>query len=244
MNSLFYQTMIEELAAADSVECVHAICSRICREFGFDFFLYAARTPTSLINPALTVISGFPAPWWEHYKQQDYVRVDPVLAYCSTHITPLDWGTLRPQNPLAKTFLREAQDFGLHHGISFPVHSAKGDSALWSLVTNRPTAETAARIREVTPQACLLAVYLHEAVRRIIQIEEIPTATQQLSAREKECLLWAAEGKTSWETSKILGIAERTVIFHLQNAATKLNTTSRPQTIARAISTGQLLPQI
>jgi len=89
-----------------------------------------------------------------------------------------------------------------------------------------------------------LAIHLHEAVRRIIQIKEILPAPPNLTRREKECLLWAAKGQTSWETSQILGIAERTVIFHLQNAGTKLDTTSRQQTVARAISTGRIMTQL
>ncbi|MBY3123131.1 helix-turn-helix domain-containing protein [Rhizobium laguerreae] len=35
-----------------------------------------------------------------------------------------------------------------------------------------------------------------------------------LSPREKECLLWIAQGKTSWETAVIMGISENTVAFH------------------------------
>ncbi|AZV94886.1 helix-turn-helix domain-containing protein [Kerstersia gyiorum] len=56
-----------------------------------------------------------------------------------------------------------------------------------------------------------------------------------LSAREQECLVWAAHGKTSWETGVILGISERTVNFHLQNACRKLRVNGRRAAILLAM---------
>lgn len=63
----------------------------------------------------------------------------------------------------------------------------------------------------------------------------------QLSAREREVLLWAAQGKTAWETSAILGISPKTVEFHLGNCGKKLGTASKSQTILAAARKG-LLP--
>ena len=53
---------------------------------------------------------------------------------------------------------------------------------------------------------------------------------------EIECLRWAAEGKTGWEIGKLLGISERTVVFHVENAARKLGVFGRRQAVARAIA--------
>lgn len=57
-----------------------------------------------------------------------------------------------------------------------------------------------------------------------------------LSAREEECLLWAAQGKTSKETGLILGVTERTVNFHLYNAFHKLEVHNKNAAVARAIT--------
>lgn len=62
-----------------------------------------------------------------------------------------------------------------------------------------------------------------------------------LSAREREVLLWAAQGKTAWETSAILGISPKTVEFHLANCGRKLGTATKAQTILAAARKG-LLP--
>jgi len=56
-----------------------------------------------------------------------------------------------------------------------------------------------------------------------------------LSTREEECLIWAAQGKTSKETGLILGVTERTVNFHLYNAFQKLDVHNKNAAVARAI---------
>jgi DNA-binding CsgD family transcriptional regulator len=56
-----------------------------------------------------------------------------------------------------------------------------------------------------------------------------------LSSREKDCLLWAAKGKSSWDIGLILGVSESTVNFHIKNAMKKLDTTSRTVAVIKAI---------
>ncbi|WP_354434375.1 response regulator transcription factor [Martelella mangrovi] len=55
-----------------------------------------------------------------------------------------------------------------------------------------------------------------------------------LSARELECLKWAAEGKTEWEIAQILTISESTVDKHLTSVNKKLGVHSRPHAVAEA----------
>ena len=61
-----------------------------------------------------------------------------------------------------------------------------------------------------------------------------------LNDREIETLTWAARGKTSAEISKILGLAKRTVDFHIDNARDKLGVSTRVQAAIKA-TTGRLI---
>lgn len=61
-----------------------------------------------------------------------------------------------------------------------------------------------------------------------------------LAEREVETLTWVARGKTSVEIAQILGIAKRTVDFHVENARNKLGVVTRSQAVAKAAS-GQLI---
>lgn len=246
MNQRNCHQYIEAFSQAASVEEIHAACSSLCRDFGFDHFIYGARIPTSLVKPSIFIINGFPTAWWEHYKHSGYMEIDPVVAHCSQQIHPLIWSYSRPPGgdaPHVRRFMGEARDHGLKNGASFPLHCPQGDFALLSLTSENPPPKSTSRPAEAIPFVHLLTTYLHEAVRRVVEIREIPATRKPLTQREKECLLWAAEGKSSWETSMILGISERTVVFHLQNATAKMGVANRQHAVARAISLGIVAPQ-
>lgn len=76
------------------------------------------------------------------------------------------------------------------------------------------------------------------ATRTRFNAQWIPT----LSPREREVLQWCAQGKTSWEIARILGISERTVNFHVYQAADKLGTRGRRATCLNAYILGLIKP--
>ena len=61
-----------------------------------------------------------------------------------------------------------------------------------------------------------------------------------LSRREREVLSWLRHGKGNWEISRILGISERTVKFHVTSIMRKLNAVTRTQAVALAMELGVL----
>jgi DNA-binding CsgD family transcriptional regulator len=130
----------------------------------------------------------------------------------------------------------EAAGVGLKNGISFPAHTATGESAMFSIAIDGKFPQQLNN--EVTPFGQLFTAYLHEAVRRVFSQKFLPISKVHLTPREQECLLWSADGKTTWEISQILNISERTVIYHIQNSTSKLGVANRQQAVARAITSG------
>jgi DNA-binding response OmpR family regulator len=63
-----------------------------------------------------------------------------------------------------------------------------------------------------------------------------------LNEREIETLTWAARGKTSAEIAKILGLAKRTVDFHIDNARIKLGVSTRVQAAIKAATARLIEP--
>lgn len=55
-----------------------------------------------------------------------------------------------------------------------------------------------------------------------------------LSSREVECLQWLASGKTLAEAAIILGISERTLRYHINNARTRLGVATTVQAVVAA----------
>jgi LuxR family quorum-sensing system transcriptional regulator CciR len=80
-----------------------------------------------------------------------------------------------------------------------------------------------------------LAWQFHIAFAEIAPPLGRANAKVELSARERDCLRWTAEGKSSWDIGMILKISENTVNFHLKNAMRKFGTTSRTVAVVQAI---------
>jgi DNA-binding CsgD family transcriptional regulator len=239
--------LVDLLIKAKTVEEIHSLCSVFCEQFGFDRFLYGVRLPTSFVKPYYIFISGYPCEWWSRYNEKGYIAIDPIVRHGVAHVTPISWDQVGPQedgDEQIRMFMGEAREFGLNSGVSFPIHSAQGEFAMLNLASTKSHAQAKPTIQEALPYASLFSAYLHEAVRRVFEHQVLSLSRVHLTDREKQCLLWSAEGKTTWETSHILGVSERTVVFHLQNAAGKLKVVKRQQAVARAVSLGLISPQL
>lgn len=226
---------------AQSTEEIHAVCVGIAEAYGFEYFHFAARFPSSFVKPFVLVISGYPETWREHYTACNYMAIDPTVAHCTHSVRPLIWDELLPleqEDEAVRQLMSEARAHGLGSGFTVPTHGAQGEISLFSMASARTGEAGRSRIDEVLASVHLIAAHLHEAACRLAESDKLPFQRPALTQRERECLLWAAEGKTSWETAQILGISERTVIFHLQNVSEKLGCANRQQAVARAIAQG------
>ena len=63
-------------------------------------------------------------------------------------------------------------------------------------------------------------------------------AQDPLSDRERECLIWVSEGKTTDEVALILGVSANTVNSYITHAIQKLSASNRAMAIATAIRSG------
>lgn len=169
--------------------------------------------------------------------------MDPVLKFCRQHVIPIQWHELPQQaNSESEQFMNEAAEFGLKNGISMPIHSPQGELGVFSLALDRRLVAAQDVTQHAMPYVQLLASHLHEAVRRVFELAS-PVGKLQLTTREQECLRWIADGKTSWEIGQLLGMSERTVNFHLNNAMVKLDVCNRQHAVAKAVLQGLVNPR-
>lgn len=237
---------LELLLKCETADALGTVINRLSHEFGFEHWMYALDLPVVDERRTQFMLGGYPSDWVAHYFDNDYLHLDPVIEHCHARTTPFVWpaSEARPANadPRALAVWRmfqEATEFGLRSGVTVPVH---GLGCAWGLFSFSAAAPfNRHELYERVPQLHLLTSYIHEAGHRFARGESLP-ATPHLTTRELECLHWAASGKTSWEIGRLLGVSERTVVFHLQNAARKFGVTARQQTIARAIALGLVNP--
>jgi DNA-binding CsgD family transcriptional regulator len=242
MNAADFHDALRRFGEARTVDEITAMCAERCSELGFDAFIYALRIPTAFSESRLAFLNGYPDGWVDHYMAGAYYEHDPVIAHCSRSLVPVEWRQVTERAPApARRVMDEATEFGLRAGVSMPIHSPYGELGILSFALDAPDARARETCAHAMPYVQMLAGYLHESVRRVFELND-PVGRPQLTARERECLRWAADGKTSWEIGQLLNMAERTVNFHLNNAMIKLDVCNRQHAVAKAVMNGAIAP--
>jgi LuxR family transcriptional regulator, quorum-sensing system regulator BjaR1 len=228
-------------AAFDFVDAIeHAINARAVVErfdrelkrYGFHAWLITGLpNPGERIDP-LMMLNGWPRGWTETYTGLNLVHNDPVVAHCFRSTAPFDWhdAPYDPlSNPKAKEVMDRATDFLMKQGYCVPIHSSEGFQAVVTMAGERVEAA-----RQVRCALHLMALYAYGKAADLCAPEKFPQP-RILTGREREVLQWTAAGKTAWEISQILGVAESTVTAHLKSAATKYGAANRVATVVAAL---------
>jgi DNA-binding CsgD family transcriptional regulator len=128
------------------------------------------------------------------------------------------------------------EEYGVASGMVAPVHLPFGrlGAVVWCSGKPTPTLPTVfnAMADKFLAMALKFVSAHAEAANNLSEPVAVPTA------REVQCLRWAAFGKTDGEIGDILGISTPTVRFHIKNASGKLGAFGRSQAVYRAAMLG------
>jgi LuxR family quorum sensing-dependent transcriptional regulator len=199
--------------------------------FGFETIIV-----TGLPNPdqrfaQMVLAKRWPAEWFKLYTERNYDRVDPVVRMCRQSINPFEWSEAPYDagiEPGAAEVMNRATDFRMSRGFIVPIHGLTGYEAAVSLGGVHLDLNPRSK-----PALHLMAMYGFDRIRHLLAPAPGPSA--QLTAREREVIAWAAQGKSAWEIGEILHITQRTAEEHLATAARKLGAVNRTHAVALAI---------
>jgi LuxR family quorum-sensing system transcriptional regulator CciR len=229
---------IERTNEASSTAEIFELLQSAVGEFGYDRLAFGALTTPAQAafktdKPIPAVALNYPEDWVKHYFASRYETLDPVVLTTPYRRNPFIWDHLVSEIEFSDAqtkFFHEADDAGLHQGVSIPIHGPRGECFVVSLASSSRDAEGEARLRTLQ----ILAMQFQINYANLIgQTEFVPDI--HLTPREKECLLWSARGKSAWSTGMILKISEHTVNFHLKNAMSKLGTTNKIIAVVKAM---------
>jgi DNA-binding CsgD family transcriptional regulator len=227
-----FQVFVDHLAESVDVETLQNGMSNAAAALELNYFTYLSMP--SQPNSIPQYLTTYPPGWTAHYLRNRYERLDPVIAQALSSPEPFDWGLevaptrlSRPQQQL----FDEAASFGIRCGFTIPVHDGRGPVAAITFAAGEHRPAVFRRLVEEHRRVIqLMALYFHAHVRRKLVPDRLVNGVA-LSPRELECLEWAAQGKTAWETGRILGISRHTTATYLENAKAKLGV----RTIVQAV---------
>lgn len=235
MQRVFEEFVQRLFESVDETDLRNALASAAA-EFDLRQFAFIAIPTSSSATPRL--ISNYPTEWTSHYLNNQYERIDPVIAHAQRQEEPFRWGREADSSYKCgqqKRFFDEATEFGIRCGFTVPVPDRKGCFAAMTFAADEPNPPFL-RVTEQYGQAFqLIATCFHVHARRKFSSNRTVDGVD-LTPREYECLQWAARGKSIWEVGCILGIKRRTAAFHLDNVRRKLGVRTIAQAVARLAS--------
>jgi len=177
---------------------------------------------------------GTPDAPWLHALAPTITRVIRQVGYTAPR--GLVWRDL-PRLALQRSdrvLLHQAHRRGLTSAITFPLAGPGAMRGSCSFAADD------AHLFAPEERIALAAIgaSLWEAGRRLLAASG--AARRALTPRQRECLLWAARGKTDWEIGHILGIGEDTIERHLQQARERYAVDKRSTLIVRALFDGTI----
>jgi DNA-binding CsgD family transcriptional regulator len=226
---------IAEMQRAESLPALTLSARALFGDVGLPYFALA-RFFKADRTPDVSVISGeFHPAWSDRYTRSHYVRHSHIARELFHTEQPYSWNEVMQRRPVDEAQQRikhEASEVGLADGLFTPVRWSDGSYAAVVLAGPRPDMGDSF----IRTSASVLSAYFAAESRRLVL--RAPGEGVRLSARQRECLAWVRQGKSSSVIAEILGISVQTVDEHIAQACRKLRVRTRTQAAVEASLAG------
>lgn len=224
-------------SADDLADAMREICAVLDVEyFALTHHVDVAQSPGAPIR-----VHNYPSQWADFYERQAFAVSDPV--HRASHVTSLGfrWSDMARMIPLTagdRRMLMLGREQGIDDGFTVPANVPGEAHGSCTFVSSAGRALCATKL----PMAQLAGAFAFESARRLwsgrgdLRSHPAPSLTD----RQRECVMWAARGKSDWEISRILAISEETVTRHLKLARERYGVPKRALLAIRTIYDGTL----
>ena len=217
---------VRDVSGAASEDELAALLHDICCEMGFHYFALTHHVDIRQAPEPAIRLDNYPAQWVEYFDEQKLGPTDPV--HRASHLTSVGftWSRLPHMihlTPRDRMVLEAAGMNGIGDGFTVPAHVPGESNGSCSFATRSGHPMPEAQL----PGAQLVGAFAFEAARRLWRMRAGPWPTAHLTDRQRDCVVWAARGKSDWEIAQILGIGHETVIQHLKQARERYGVTKR-----------------
>jgi DNA-binding CsgD family transcriptional regulator len=215
----------------------------VVRILGFPMVCYSYMPTTRLSDgrwvPPPLLTRGYPPGWdaaWDRHRCND-----PYYHACFDGSLAIDWSAIQVREDLTSQerdswhYLADKQ---LHKGVTVPIHLPGRRFAFVSVLSDAGDGEWNDLLRTTKETLFVVAHHFHTASFHRFQNPFPQRRACDLSARELECLKWAAHGKTADEIASIIDRSVETVRVHLKRAGVKLDASNRAHAVAKACYMG------
>jgi len=211
----------------------------ICESMGFEYFALTHHVDPHATEAQVIRLHNYPKPWVEWFDDHRLGVSDPVHRASRVTDAGFCWARVPSMIKLTaadREVLAMARREGVGDGFTVPAHIPGEASGSCSFAVG-PGKEVPAHY---VPVAQLVGTFAFDTARRVNRIRCVDTEGPPLTGRQRDCVLWAARGKTNWETAQILGLSEETVMQHHKQARERLDIPNKPMLVVRALYDGYI----
>lgn len=228
------------IEASASPDDLHAAIGAITTELGFDYFALAHHVDLAHAPPSTIRLHNYPHAWVDYFDDNRLAVSDPV--HRASHVTSVGFSWARLPDLIAMTpddrrILALAREQGLGEGFTVPANvpgEARG-SCSFAIAAGRRLPNA------MLPLAQLAGGFAFEGARQMWRSDALgPEPHPVITDRQRDCLLWIARGKSDWETSRILGLSEETVVRHIKQARERYGVDKRTSLLIRTLFDGTI----
>jgi LuxR family quorum-sensing system transcriptional regulator SolR len=200
----------------------------LAEALGVQACVYCIRMPLPLSRPRHAVQSSYPPAWRKLAPYHDAINNG------SEAWAQMTADALRGLLELP-AYRFTSSDTGLPlQEKAWGWRDARGVVALLAVVLGSDAVDAGKQAAELNR----IARAAHAAMAELMITRLMPEAFASLTPRERQVLVWTAEGKSVPEISCILGISVSTVNFHVRNVIAKLRASNRAHAAVKAAVLG------
>lgn len=222
--------LIDAVDVARDERSIRNAIKKFAVSAGFDRYAYIHIHADNVV-----AYSDYPAEWQDIYLKRRYSVIDPVVTTAKRGMKMFNWSAesrnARRSSREIRTFYSEASDFGIRSGVSIPIGTSFGRTAMITLASDRHRVE----VPPWDPMRAALALAHIHIHLSLALASSVKTADVSLSTQEATSLSWSSHGKSMNVIGDLLGIKPRTVQFYLDNARDKLGARSIAQAVRIAM---------
>lgn len=211
---------------------------RFALRIGFETVSAITVIDHGLAKSEFIAVDNTPREFSDTYCDPSLQRRDPVMQHLKRQSVPIIWD----QGTYVKSGVGELWEhqasFGFRTGIAMALHLPDGKHFMFGVDRQDALPDDADVLQRLVADLQLFAVHAQDSAVRLLLPPMLQPERPALTPRELETLRWTMEGKTAWEVGALLGISERTVVFHANNAMQKLGSNSKQQAVLKALRLG------
>lgn len=233
--------VVQEFAGAarraESMAELRQLIESSTKELGFDYFAIVHHIRFGHPTHDKIRLSNYPLEWLAKLREDERFQ-EPVLKAAERASSGFVWsrlGELVTLTERQRKYMHRAVRYGLAEGYTVPNHVPGETFGSCHFAVSRHSALP----RESLPATQALGCFAFEAARRLLQTKYEPSENYvvpaPLTERQRDCVLFAARGKSDSVIGQLLNIRPTTVNEHIEAAKRRYSVATRTQLIVRAL---------